>query len=431
MFESTLKIEFDEWLKKKWLAPSKGYTFWQDLEALLDLFQGVFRNGSGMLPAYIADCLDNNTFEKQLLKLLEDTFPEIILELKQIVIDFDKIMATNFSNRSRIQRSLYGQHPITGVSGSHKRDVNKVATQFRMPGYPYILITTDVLKEGEDLHLYCNDVYHYGIAWNPSDMEQRTGRIDRINSSSYFKLKNDGQRSFDNSLQVFYPYLADTLEVNQVAKVFNKMNDFVETFYDISIISEKDTKASTDEIIKEIPKQIKTLLESTYDFENFKGLNTKEKVNLIAIQNVGLKKATAIQQLEDIESLLNSSFPVFFSKPNLNRNQFSIKANINLNGRRVPLKVSLIKGSVFSFVQFSIESIICKSTELRKRSQREEIRQSLMLKGLFLVEKDNFLLVQKRIILDSIDEQRLESIKSVIQIADDIEERYVGADGEW
>ena len=37
-------------------------------------------------------------------------------------------------------------------------------------------------------------------------MEQRTGRIDRINSSCYFDLKKEGKRNFDNSLQVFYPY---------------------------------------------------------------------------------------------------------------------------------------------------------------------------------------------------------------------------------
>ena len=135
-----------------------------------------------------------------------------------------------------------------------------------MPGYPYVLITTYILKEGEDLHLYCKDVYHYGIAWNPSDMEQRTGRIDRINSQCYFELKDDGSINFNNALQVFYPYLADTLEVNQVAKVFNKMDDFIQTFYDISVKREKDSIVSTDKIVEEIPLQIKTELVSKFDF---------------------------------------------------------------------------------------------------------------------------------------------------------------------
>jgi hypothetical protein len=53
-----------------------------------------------------------------------------------------------------INLGLYSQHPIVGVSGYHKRNVSIVATQFRMPGFPYVLITTDILKEGEDLHHY-------------------------------------------------------------------------------------------------------------------------------------------------------------------------------------------------------------------------------------------------------------------------------------
>jgi hypothetical protein len=39
------------------------------------------------------------------------TFPEVIKELQQIIIDFDKeIITTNFPNRSRIQRAMYGQN---------------------------------------------------------------------------------------------------------------------------------------------------------------------------------------------------------------------------------------------------------------------------------------------------------------------------------
>ena len=61
--------------------------------------------------------------------------------------------------------------------------VNKrLVRQFRMPGFPLVLATTDVLQEGEDLHTFCGKVLHYGISWTPSAMEQRTGRIDRIDS---------------------------------------------------------------------------------------------------------------------------------------------------------------------------------------------------------------------------------------------------------
>jgi len=40
--------------------------------------------------------------------------------------------------------------------------------QFRLPGYPFVLLTTDILQEGEDLHTFCAAIYHYGISWTPS-----------------------------------------------------------------------------------------------------------------------------------------------------------------------------------------------------------------------------------------------------------------------
>ena len=88
----------------------------------------------------------------------------------------------------------------------------------------------------------------YGIAWNPSDMEQRTGRIDRIDSLAYNKImqaarSGQSEISFENKLQVFYPYLADTLEVNQMVKLFNGMAEFIELFY--SDISKEITKEAT------------------------------------------------------------------------------------------------------------------------------------------------------------------------------------------
>lgn len=59
-------------------------------------------------------------------------------------------------------------------------DINKTAlSQFKTPGHPAVIVCTDILKEGEDLHLFCDDVMHYGIAWTSGDLEQRVGRVDR------------------------------------------------------------------------------------------------------------------------------------------------------------------------------------------------------------------------------------------------------------
>ncbi|TFV97513.1 hypothetical protein E4S40_02330 [Algoriphagus kandeliae] len=428
LFQEELHKEFKFWLDEHWNSNSAIHDFWENLEALIEIIRGIFRNGSGLLPSYIAECIYPENYEKGLLKILKETFPEVLNELKVIICDFDKIIATNFPDKSKIQRALYNQTPVVGASGSHKRNISRVAMQFRMPGFPYVLITTDVLKEGEDLHLYCSDVYHYGIAWNPSDMEQRTGRIDRINSMSYFKLKKDGKRTFDNSLQVFYPYLADTLEVNQVAKVFTKMNAFIDTFYDLSNVIEKDTKATTDAIIEIIPEQIKDLLESKYDYENFQGISDQIIDELEPNYGIGFTKQSLLEKLQTTFDLIIQKFNDFYVFPKQDPINFSISANVKLNGRRAPLKIIMLKGKSFDEILWSVESIICRSTELRSRTIRDEIKNSLQELGFDLIDNNESLLVEKRIDLDTPNQEMFETIKRVIQTADKLEERYTGGD---
>jgi hypothetical protein len=112
--------------------------------------------------------------------------------------------------------------------------VNKtLVQQFRMPGYPFVLVTTDLLQEGEDLHTFCSSVHHYGIAWTPSSMEQRIGRIDRVRSQSDRRLS--GLEVIPNGadlLQVYYPHLIDTVEVLQVQRILDRMNTFLRLMHE-------------------------------------------------------------------------------------------------------------------------------------------------------------------------------------------------------
>jgi hypothetical protein len=121
------------------------------------------------------------------------------------------------------------QQPVGGMSGQAN---HRMIKQFRMPGYPLILISTDVLQEGEDLHTFCSSVYHYGLAWTSSSTEQRVGRIDRVRSQTDRRLtacaaEPDGEAL----LQVFFPHLQDTVEVLQVRKVLERLNRFLELMH--------------------------------------------------------------------------------------------------------------------------------------------------------------------------------------------------------
>lgn len=246
-----------------------------DLRVLNALLKNILRNGSGLLPGFVADSTGSD-FDKELLFLLsasESPFAFVLTEIKTIINDFDLLVAVNFQDRdeNKINATLRNLTPIVGTSGQDDRDRGILAAQFRMPGGPYVLITTDVFREGEDLHTYCQNIYHYGIAWNPSDMEQRTGRIDRINSKSYRLLNKTQELTFENKVQVFYPYLCYSVEVNQVVQLLRSLNKFIETFNDIVTDIKYDSKVSVnDEIFQDnIPVPITTRLISKFDIHDF------------------------------------------------------------------------------------------------------------------------------------------------------------------
>ncbi|MEO8501509.1 MAG: helicase-related protein, partial [Vicinamibacteria bacterium] len=159
-------------------------------------------------------------------------------ELQQISQAFDIIRKLNLPDTesetfklSDAARScanlLGGQQPTAGLSGR----VNATAVrQFRMPGYPNVLVSTDVLQEGEDLHTFCDKVVHYGVAWTPSSMEQRTGRVDRLNSLAErrFMEIDSAMRDprGDEKIQVQIPYVPDTIERVQTRRVVERMHRF-------------------------------------------------------------------------------------------------------------------------------------------------------------------------------------------------------------
>lgn len=160
-------------------------------------------------------------------------------ELSEIAEHFDLILDVNaHDTRSRslneatrrFGQLLGRQQPNGGMAGQ----VNQTLVgQFRMPGYPLVLVTTDLLQEGEDLHTFCSSVHHYGISWTPSSMEQRTGRIDRVRSQSdrrLGKMKRDAQPG--ELLQVYFPHLEDTVEVLQVRRVLERMNTFLRLMHE-------------------------------------------------------------------------------------------------------------------------------------------------------------------------------------------------------
>lgn len=92
--------------------------------------------------------------------------------------------------------------PVRRATGQTRReDRERLIAVFNTPFLPDILIASSVMGEGIDLHQSCRHVIHHDLDWNPSRLEQRTGRLDRIGALAERERR---------SIEVFEPYLAGT-----------------------------------------------------------------------------------------------------------------------------------------------------------------------------------------------------------------------------
>lgn len=95
---------------------------------------------------------------------------------------------------------------ITGETANES--IERIKSGFNTPFYPQVLIATSTMQEGIDLQVECRRIIHYDLEWNPASMEQRVGRIDRINSLISRLREEDNEETLD----VFYPYIKNTID---------------------------------------------------------------------------------------------------------------------------------------------------------------------------------------------------------------------------
>jgi superfamily II DNA/RNA helicase len=111
---------------------------------------------------------------------------------------------------------------------------------FNSPLLPEILVASEVMAEGLDLHLDCRHVIHHDLSWNPSTLEQRTGWIDRLRC----RAENDGE-----SIRVYLPYLAGTAD----EKMFRVVSDRARWFQVVMGDRYDVDEASTEKIAARVP----------------------------------------------------------------------------------------------------------------------------------------------------------------------------------
>ena len=129
---------------------------------------------------------------------------------------------------------------------------------FNTPFFPEILVASSVLAEGVDLHLNCRYLIHHDLDWNPSTIEQRTGRVDRLGSKA---------ENVKRSIEVFMPFIAATQDEKQFRVVTDR-----ERWFQVLMGEEYRTdEAATDAAADRVPLPEAAAEELRYDLAVYPG----------------------------------------------------------------------------------------------------------------------------------------------------------------
>ena len=203
--------------------------------------------------------------DPKLLKLKEELENNKILRNKKIIL---------FTESKETAKYLYdnlGDRVLLfhGNSSESTRDkvIENFDARFRHPKDDYmILVTTEVLSEGVNLHR-SNIVINYDIPWNPTRMMQRVGRVNRIDT------KFDKIYIFN-----FFPTIQseDEIQLQKIAE--SKINAFFTLLGgDAAILTEGEPISSHELFNRLISKEALTG-EDEFEESELKYLNVIKEV---------------------------------------------------------------------------------------------------------------------------------------------------------
>lgn len=108
--------------------------------------------------------------------------------------------------RDVLDDAVNAGHLVRHTADGESRE--QVREAFNTPLYPMVLVANEVMQEGLDLHHHCRRVVHHDLAWNPAQLEQRVGRVDRLGSL----VQRLRERRAEVTLDVLLPLIANTID---------------------------------------------------------------------------------------------------------------------------------------------------------------------------------------------------------------------------
>lgn len=180
-----------------------------------------------------------------------------------------------------------------------------------------IILTTDVLAEGVNLHR-SNVIVNYDTPWNSTRLMQRIGRVNRIGSISKHIYN-----------YVFYPSREGNREINLNQIAISKIQTFHSTFgednqiYSQEEILERNLSKLFDEAIKE---QKKDFNKEIPFYEELRTLYQTNRREYNRIAKISLRSRTG-RGARDVEGVTLSGDTLVFLKTNFRKVFFLVSEN--------------------------------------------------------------------------------------------------------
>lgn len=209
------------------------------------------------------------------------------------------VLVVDSSNRNKLFQTILENFDANYKKSQRKDDFN-------------IIITTDVLAEGINLHR-SNIIINYDTPWNSTKLMQRIGRVNRIGS--------EGKNIYN---YVFYPSRQGNqiIKLNQIA--LSKIQTFHSTFgEDNQIYSQEEIiDRNIDKLFTEgIQAEKGELNEEIPFYEELRSLYTSDRREYNRIAKISLRSRTG-RNAREVDGVTLSDDTLVFLKTNMRKSFF-------------------------------------------------------------------------------------------------------------
>lgn len=151
-----------------------------------------------------------------------------------------KVLVFSFFRRTLayLQRCLRSQGYVVDVLNGDVPvpDRKQIIERFRADPSIRVLLSSEVGAEGLDFQ-FCDILVNYDLPWNPMQVEQRIGRLDRF-----------GQQA--EKIRIYNFYIAETIETRIFQRLYDRIGIFERSIGDLEAILGEEIKQLSEAVLR-------------------------------------------------------------------------------------------------------------------------------------------------------------------------------------